>query len=331
VNYSNIGVAGTQSRVLQYSSPVVLQGANCNDGYRDDRRSAVPATPRIYVQIPAYRDTELSATLRDLYRQAARPERLRTCVVWQHEPSETLANHVRSLPGLEIVDIAADQSKGCNWARLIAQQRWDGEPFTLLLDSHHRFVRNWDELVCRMYRQLLDMGVTKPLLTAYLPAYRPDAEPGGRGKRPYMMAPLSRDAGVLTRLTSYPIPFWATLTEPLPAEFLSLHFVFAAGAFNTDVRFDPRIYFFGDELVTGLRAYTHGYDLFHPHRIVGWHCYDRGSRVPHWQDHPEWQRQHDESLTLMRDLFSGRPTSIELGTTRGVHDYQDLILTELIA
>src|SRR3954451_19385958 len=37
----------------------------------------------IYVQIPAYRDAELSATLRDLYAQAARPEHLRVRVMWQ--------------------------------------------------------------------------------------------------------------------------------------------------------------------------------------------------------------------------------------------------------
>jgi len=287
--------------------------------------------PRIFVQIPAYKDSELSATLRNLYRKAASPDRLRTCVVWQHDPDESLPRDIRELPGLQIIDVDAAASHGCNWARAIAQAQWDGEPFTLLLDSHHRFVKDWDELVLSMYRQLADAGVTRPLLTGYLPAYRPDAEPGGRGKRPYMMAPLSREDGVLTRLTSYPIPFWTTLTEPLAAEFLSLHFVFTAGTFNSDVVFDPQIYFFGDELVTGLRAFTHGYDMFHPHRIIGWHCYDRGGRVPHWQDHPEWRRQHERSLSVMRDLFSGRPTSIDLGIERSVADYQELILTELVA
>lgn len=295
-----------------------------------DRKVSMPADTRIFVQIPAYRDAELPATLRDLYRKAARPDRLRTCVVWQHELDETLPAEVLDLPGIEIIDVPAGQSEGCNWARAIAQQRWGDEPFTLLLDSHHRFARGWDELLVTMYRGLSDAGVPRPLLTGYLPAYKPESEPGGRGKRPYMMAPLSRDEGVLTRLTSYPIPFWTTLTEPLPAEFLSLHFVFTSGGFNKDVAFDPRIYFFGDELVTGLRAYTHGYDMFHPHRIVGWHCYDRGRRVPHWDDHPDWQEKHKRSLALMRDLYTGRAVPIELGDVRTVHDYQDLILTELV-
>jgi UDP-N-acetylglucosamine (GlcNAc):hydroxyproline polypeptide GlcNAc-transferase len=123
--------------------------------------------PRIFVQIPAYKDNELSATLRDLYRKAASPDRLRTCVVWQHDPDESLPRDIRELPGLQIIDVDAAGSQGCNWARTIAQAQWDGEPFPLLLDSHHRFVKDWDELVLSMYRQLADAGVTKPLLTGY--------------------------------------------------------------------------------------------------------------------------------------------------------------------
>jgi hypothetical protein len=71
--------------------------------------------------------------------------------------------------------------------------------------------------------------------------------------------------------------------------------------------------------------------MFHPHRIVGWHCYDRAGRVPHWDDHGDWQLRHKRSLALMRDLFTGRPTPIELGNVRSVSDYQELILTELVS
>ena len=30
----------------------------------------------------------------------------------------------------------------------------------------------------------------------------------------------------------------------------------------------------GDEVLTGARAFTKGYRLFHPHRVIGWHAYD---------------------------------------------------------
>ena len=48
--------------------------------------------------------------------------------------------------------------------------------FTLVLDSHHRFVRGWDTALESMYRQLEAVGSPKPLLTAYLPAYDPARE-----------------------------------------------------------------------------------------------------------------------------------------------------------
>ena len=89
--------------------------------------------------------------------------------------------------------------------------------------------------------------------------------------------------------------------------------------------FDPSIYFFGDEVLTGVRAFTCGYDLFHPHVVVGWHCYDRGSRTPHWDDHPEWADQHRRSLDRMRNVLRAG-----LGKARSLADYEDLIALSLI-
>lgn len=75
------------------------------------------ALGKIYVQIPAYRDEELSATLLSLYRNAARPDRLRVQVLWQHGPDEQLASELATLPNLEIEAVLASASLGCNWAR----------------------------------------------------------------------------------------------------------------------------------------------------------------------------------------------------------------------
>lgn len=282
----------------------------------------------VYVQIPAYRDSELAPTLRDLYARAADPSRLHTCVVWQHAPDETLDDDVRALPGLELVDVPAEASEGCNWARRIAQDRWAGEDLTLLLDSHHRFVDGWDALAERMYDSLLCAGVQRPLLTGYLPAYDPDTDPLGRGVAPYKMYPLGRDEGVLTKLTSRPIPWWSTLSAPIPADFLSLHFVLADGAFNRDVTFDRELYFFGDELVLGLRAFASGYDFYHPHRIVGWHAYSRRQRVPHWADHADWYERHREALRWMKQLYAGEHPLP--GQVRDVADYERRIMSKLV-
>jgi hypothetical protein len=291
----------------------------------------MPAMDSIYVQVPAYRDRELSRTLLDLYGKAANPRRLRVAVVWQHDDDEVLSDGVRELPNLEIIDVPYQNSLGCNWARNILQQRWRGERYTLLIDSHHRFARNWDVETLKMYSQLQARGIRKPLLTTYLPAYEPHREPGGRRKRPYKIYWHSREEGLLTRLTSYPIAHWTSLHTPIEADFASLHFLFVAGQFNEEIPFDPEIYFFGDEVLVSLRAFTAGYDLFHPHRVVGWHCYNRESRIPHWDDHQRWYQQHQRSLLRMRKLFQGRYRGpYGLGSRRRIRDFEDRIQMRLV-
>jgi hypothetical protein len=283
------------------------------------------------VQIPAYRDTELGPTLRDLYRKAARPEALRVAVLWQKASNETLPPAVRRLPGLELIEMPFEESQGCNWARIQLQARWRGEPYTLFLDSHHRFATGWDRMLIEMHSGLRASGVERPLLTAYMPPYHPAMDPLGRRCRPYKIYPIRREAGLLIHLTSHAIPGWRRLAGPIPAEFASAHLIFTRGSFNEELRWDPNIYFAGDEVAMSLRAHTYGYDLFHPHRVIGWHCYDRGSRRPHWDDHLEWSGQQARSLRRLRRLFTGRLSGdFGLGTARSRRSFEDRLLVPLV-
>lgn len=155
-----------------------------------------------------------------------------------------------------------------------------------------------------MLEQARAAGAAKPILTGYLPAYDP-RDDLYRSDRPHRIYPYSRDAGVLTRLRSAAMRDAELLTEPVPADFASLHFLLADGCFNDEVRFDPAVYFFGDEVLTSVRAFAAGYRLFHPHRAIGWHAYDRNSRVTHWADHDGYAERHARSLTTLRRTYAG--------------------------
>ncbi len=286
---------------------------------------------RIFVQIPTYRDTELVPTLRDLFAKAARPDLLRVVLFWQRAPGESLPASLLRRKNLEVLEVPAEQSRGCNWARSLLQKEWRGEPFTLMIDSHHRFARHWDHTTRTIYDSLRARGVRRPAVTAYLPPYRPDTEPHSRRRMPLQIYPLAREDGVLFRLTSFPIPFWHRVREPVPADYLSLHFLFTDGDFNHDVPFDPDFYFMGDEVAISLRAWTTGFDLFHPHVVLGWHCYNRSSRVTHWDDHASWLEQHVESMARLRRLLMGRQRGrYGTGTRRSVRDYEEAIGFRLV-
>ncbi len=283
---------------------------------------------RIFVQVPEYRDSELEATLTDLLARADRPDLLRVVVLSQRTPDDPPVR----VPGgagetVEVIEVAASASRGPNWARRVLQERYEGEEYALLIDSHLRFATGWDTMSVGMLETLL-RRCDKPLLTAYLPSYSPGL---GRSAAPYKIYPLGRQDGVLTRLTSFPLRGWQQLDAPVVAEYLSLHFAFASGSLMAEVPHDPEVYFFGDEVAYGARAFTHGWDLFHPHRVLGWHAYDRGTRKPHWDDHPQWGEQHQQTLGRLRRLFTGDSALDGLrGEARTVADYERHIMAPLV-
>ena len=51
--------------------------------------------------------------------------------------------------------------------------------------------------------------------------------------------------------------------------------IFADGKFCKEVLYDPHYLFHGEEINLTVRAFTHGYDLFHPHKPVVYHEYSQ--------------------------------------------------------
>ena len=256
----------------------------------------------IYVQIAAYRDPELINTVKDLYAKAASPDEINVCIAWQHTPEETI-DELKGYPRVTILDIPYTQTQGTCWARSMLNNHYEGEDYVLMLDSHHRFVDKWDEICVKMIKDLQAVGHSKPLLTGYIPSYDPTNDPAGRINIPWKMD-FDRfiPEGAVFFLPGS-IPDWEKLTLPLPARFFSGHFTFTLGSFVTEVPYDPHYYFHGEEINLAARAYTHGYDLFHPHRVVAWHEYTRKGRTKQWDDDKTWGTKNSNSHLRNRKLF----------------------------
>jgi hypothetical protein len=99
---------------------------------------------------------------------------------------------------------------------------------------------------------------------------------------------------------------WQDLNRPQRARFVSGHFFFTLGRHCEEYRYDPNLYFAGDEISLSIRSYTLGYDLFHPHRTYIWHEYTRQGRPKHWDDHVEAHREKVGDLWHERDKVSKR-------------------------
>ncbi len=111
---------------------------------------------KIFIQIASYRDPQLIPTIKDCIDKAKYPENLVFSIAWQHSNEDVWDNldEFKNDKRFKIIDINHKESQGACWARNLLQQKYDGEEYTLQLDSHHRFVENWDVECIDMIKQL---------------------------------------------------------------------------------------------------------------------------------------------------------------------------------
>lgn len=331
----------------------------------------------IFVQIASYRDPELIPTLNDLIEKSAVPENLHIFVCWQHGEDESLEGfmdaefNIESYDPIEsdesfdtieydgkefnvisvtkggasisLMDVDYNDTKGACWARHQIQRHYAKEKYTMALDSHHRFVEEWDTKVIEMLESLRSKKCPKPLLTAYIPSFDPENDPGARVQVPWRMDfdRFIPEGAVFFRPSA--IDDWEERTKPMGSRFFSAHFVFVDGTFAEEVMHDPDYFFHGEEISLAARAYTHGYDLFHPHRIIAWHEYTRKGRTKIWDDHTtpvrddgkielDWVQRNDMCHRRNRILFAmdgEDPEQINFGkfgfgTERTLRQYEEM-------
>jgi hypothetical protein len=260
---------------------------------------------KIFIQVASYRDPQLIPTIQSALENAKRPENLVFGIARQYHPDDSFDNldEYRNDERFRIIDIPYTESKGACWARNQIQQVYGKETYTLQIDSHMRFAQNWDDEMIKMIKQLQKKGYKKPLLTGYVSSFDPDNDPNLRVNEPWRMA-FDRfiPEGAVFFLPET-IPGWQNLTEPVTARFYSAHFCFTLGKFAKEVQHDPEFYFHGEEISIAARAYTHGYDLFHPHKVLIWHEYTRKGRTKQWDDDKEWVDKNNFAHKKNRSLF----------------------------
>ena len=292
---------------------------------------------RILVHLPAYREPELVPTIKDALAQAKHPERIHFGICRQFNPEDGFDNvdEFRQDPRFHIYDMPYEQAKGLAYARSVINEKLlTDQEFVLQLDSHHRFTENWDETLLSWYQQLKEDG-HNPLICGYLPYYNPFNDPADRVQEPWYSEAASfyPHGTIFIRPTGFYTDY-RQFDKPVPARFISGHFCFGPNKWAKEIRHDPDIFFAGEELNLSVRSFTHGYDLFHPHRVVIWHATMREERSGKlvWDDQHKrgedaWWRQNDRGRAKIRKLLRVEDndfdlTGYDLGTVRSLREYE---------
>jgi len=287
---------------------------------------------KIFVQIASYRDPQLVPTIEDMLKNAKNPENLVLGICRQYHKDDGFDNldKWKDDDRFRVVDVEYNESKGACWARHQIQQLYDNEEYTLQIDSHMRFEKNWDYEMIQMIKDLQNDGYEKPLLTGYVSSFDPEKYPKGRNNNPWRMV-FDRfiPEGAVFFLPE-DIPNWKELDRPVPSRFYSAHFCFTLGQFSKEVQHNPEYYFHGEEISIGARAYTWGYDLFHIHKPLIWHEYTRKGRTKQWDDDKKWVEKNNHSHLTNRKLFGmdgevqeGHDGPYGFGNVRTLRQYEE--------
>lgn len=260
----------------------------------------------IFIQIAAYKDPELSSTIASALSQAKYPNSLSFGICYQHSE---LWRSIEALafPNVRVTVVRGDQNHGMCWARAKTQHLWDGEEYTLQIDSHMRFVEHWDEKLIAM---LHNCNSSKPILSAQAPNYTP---------------PLALDHHSLCRIGAK--EFWGEYkilvpkagdslegySKPASGFLLVGHFIFSLGEWIEEVPYDPNIYFIGEEITLAVRSFTSGWDIFYPNQTICYHRYSREGRAKHWDDHSLWWEKDRRSQLRCRQILGMDQMTEDLG------------------
>jgi len=291
---------------------------------------------KIFVQIASYREYELIPTIEDCLKQADKPENLTFGICNQyHEDDDWDLDNYRDDERFTIQDVVWNKSKGLCWARSEIQKMWKGETYTLQIDSHHRFAEGWDTQLIEMLKERQEKGFEKPILTSYAGMYSPKDNKKINEEPFRMVGKKFTPSGTILFYPEY-INNYKELTEPLLARFVSGHFFFTIGQHCEEYKYDPNLYFAGDEISLSIRSWTLGYDIFHPHKTLVWHEYTREGRVKHWDDFvnknqdkidAKWHEMDVVSKKRLRKMLREEDndsdiTGYDLGTVRTHEEYE---------
>jgi hypothetical protein len=276
---------------------------------------------KIFVKIASYRDAELPRTIHSALSSAQYPERVTFGICWQYDEDTYLdLDSFIDYPNFKVDQAYYDHSKGCCWARYQSDLLYSGEKYTLQIDAHTRFARDWDE---RFISMLEGLDSDKPVLSTYPAPFEYidgiEHRHSDRGMQKLIMNRMRKD---LT--TTFKAVTVDDHSQPAPSHFLAAGQVFTYGSFCEEVEYDPWLYFSGEEISLSARAYTHGYDFYCPNEDLLWHFYQHSMPV-HSVDHQD--NQHKAAVQRLHTLFIEDHTKLGkhgFGDTRSLADYEKI-------
>jgi hypothetical protein len=300
------------------------------------------ATATIFVSIASYCDPLLWWTVRSAWEQSSHPERLVFGILDQ-SPSESLSENINgpwSSRQLRYMHVLPKNSRGACWARSLVFQMCEDLDYLLQIDSHTHFQKDWDRTLIETLEGISTAsGAEKVILSTRPFGFDLDAEKVPITKEYTRKALLLKPRRGVGFDKDHPIlPFEAYVSDqerPMRGFQVAAGFIFTRGAFTKDVPYDPQLYFHGEEQNLSIRAFTRGWDIWHPNVPPLFHQYKnhKDQKYPmHWdpifdrERSVSWLELEKASRARMRELLFDRTLVgiFGLGDLRTLREFREV-------
>ena len=289
----------------------------------------------IFIQIPSYRDFELNKTIADAVNKASGTNFLsfgvHNCVLFDDEIE--VKNDYPNWVEIKLETSIAPKNIGLQQSRYIANEFYDGEEYYLQIDSHMRFAKNWDTALIDGISKYQEMGISKPLITQYPPAYSylDDGTEAIKKYEAFYQCGISFEENI-EQFKNTLIPTQTAKISSATCGFIrsvSGGSIFTLGEFS-QIKPNPKIAFWGEEPLIAARAFTHGFDLVMPFSHAVFHLYHsqqpfaKVRRHHVWADFPEtWGELDVISKIEYKRIFTERIVGDgALGDVRLLEEYE---------
>ena len=280
---------------------------------------------KIFVSIASYRDTELPKTIKSLIDNAVYPERLRIVVLSQDRRKDH--PDLSRYKNVELIEMDFRKARGAGYARKVIMDHYNGEDYFFQIDSHMRFDKSWDVKLLTMFEQAQEDAKTEKVVLSQYPA-------------PYTVHTGDKDFYPKNDKDFWDRPSWTSVTntwhgtwaghreeiedrsKPHPSYSVLAGYIFSLGSFVEEIPYDERISFMGEELCIAIRAYTRGWKIYAPNKMIIWHFYTRKDRPKVWSQSDDsireerWMDLEMVSKKVQENILRGK----EAGTY-GIGDY----------
>ena len=249
----------------------------------------------IFVSIASYRDDVCPSTLKSLYEMANKPENVFVGICQQNKESsddkDCLNDVIDKIPykdNVRIIRISHKEAKGPTYARYLCSTLYKNEEYYLQIDSHSKFVKDWDIKCINMINEIKEKKLSrKPVLSHYpkeINEYDSHTE-SGKMILPRICKPFFNTRDMISFMGSEILD---TKGEYYETPFVAGGMMFCESYFLKELPYDPNLpyIFVGEEILHSIRYYTNGWDIFTPKENIVFHEYTRSEKPKIWTDNP---------------------------------------------